>query len=458
MNIRSGASVELNGTDATLGSLSGAGVIGNKRATLSTLSVGGFDSSSLFVGSITGNLAITKIGSGELMLAGLNTYTGTTTIEAGTLKLIAAGASVPGLVYRLDASQPNTFTTLADGTNVTSWMDAEGSGYAFSSASDANCPTYDSSLFNGRGGMRFGVGTARSRMIGSSTTNAQTVMAVHMLRNTSNDNGGFWGLAGSDSGLRITADNWQYPGNNNDFHSAAAGGLVYINGVVSNSTTFVGQPSLLTSVSGSRKTFTPAIGDYWFSNEYPRRAFRGEVAEILVYDRKLTDAERETIETSLMAKWFSAAGDGSIIPESTKVSVGAEATFDLAGGSVTIGSLEGGGNILNGVLRVTGGVAPDGTLSFTETPELTGTLALDIASNGDCDQLAVAGALDVSGLDLVLNLPENQPSVHSYTLVSASGGITGPFKSASIPAPWKLLYEANTIRLVYFSGTLIIVR
>jgi len=133
-------------------------------------------------GSITGNVAFTKIGSGAVALAGHNTHTGTTTVEAGTLRLVAGNASVTGLVYRLDASRTNTFTTLADGSNVTSWADAEGSGFTFSTTNDLNCPVYDSSMFGGRGGLRFGVGSSRGRMIGSAVTNAQTVFAVNMNR------------------------------------------------------------------------------------------------------------------------------------------------------------------------------------------------------------------------------------------------------------------------------------
>ena len=455
LSVSSGAAVEMGGISAQLSALKGTGSIGNRNPIRSVLTVGGLDADSFYTGTITGNVAITKIGSGSVVFAGPNTFTGRTTIASGTLRLATGVPSVTGLVYRLDASRTNTFTTLADGSNVTTWADAEGRGFTFTAPSSTNCPVYDRTLFSGRGGLRFGVGGVRGRMVGSALTNAQTVFAVNMIRDSSNDNGGFWGRSFEDFGLRMGGNSWYYPGNPNDFHNAAAGGIVYLNGVISNSTATVGQPHLVTSVGGSPwMNFTPAIGDYWFASSWPTRYYRGEVAEILVFDRKLTETERQSVEIGLMAKWFPPAGSGYIIPQNADVSVAAGAMLDLGGGAVTIASLSGGGSVSNGALTVTGNVSPAGTLRLPGAPSLTGSLVLNIAANGTCDSLTVSGALDVHQLALVLNLPGTRPAVTSYTLVSASGGVTGKFASASMPRPWKLVYGASSIRLVYVSGTL----
>ena len=457
MSILSGASVELGGTSAQLSTLRGVGSIGNGGTTRSTLAVGGLNADSVYAGSITGNVAVTKIGSGRIILAGPNTYTGTTTVESGTLMLATGVASVTGLVYRLDASKTNTFTTLVDGSNVTIWADAEGRGFTFATTNDLNCPVYDRNLFNGRGGLRFGLGGAHGRMIGSAVTNAQTVFAVNMLRDTSNDNGGFWGREGEDTGLRMGGTTWYFPGNANDFHYGGAGGLVAINGVISNSTVTVGQPHLVTSISGSLQNFKPSIGDYWGSPSWPSRYYRGEVAEILVYNRKLTDLERQTVEAALMAKWFPAAGSGPILPQTAAVSVTAGATLDLFGGAVTFASVSGGGAVSNGALTVTGLVSPKDSLKIPGAPSLTGTLTLGVSTNGTCDSLAVAGAVDVSQLALTVNVPGTKPPVTSFTVVSASGSVTGKFKSVSVARPWMLVYGPTSIRLIYFSGSLIMV-
>ncbi len=453
LNVRNGAAVELGGLSVQLAALNGAGSVGNRNPTRSALAVGALNADSLFAGVITGNVAVTKVGSGRVTLAGPNTYAGPTAVESGTLMLATSASSVTGLVYRLDASLTNTFTTLVDGSNVTAWADAEGSGFTFATTEDSHCPVYDRALFNGRGGLRFGLG-ARKRMVGSAITNAQTVFAVNMLRDGSNDNGGFWGRNLEDKGLRIGGTSWYYPGNGDDFHNAAGGGIVYMNGVISNSTAVVGQPHLVTSVSGSQQSFKPAIGDYWFSSSWPTRYYRGEVAEILVYNRRLSDLERQTVEATLMAKWFPATS-GAVLPQSATVSVAAGATLDLAGGAITIASLSGGGSVTNGQLTVTGDVAPDGTLTLAGSPILTGALRLDILSNGTSDRLAVAGVLNLSGLALLPNLPAGRPSAPSHTIVTAAGGITGAFESAALSGSWRVIYGPTSVRLIYITGTLI---
>lgn len=454
LSVRNGALVELGGLSVQLASLNGAGTLLNRNPTASTVSLGGLDADSLFAGSITGNVSVTKTGSGVCVLAGPNSYTGPTFVRGGTLRIASNISGITGLVYRLDASLTNSFRTLADGSNVTAWADATGSGFTFAVTNNLNCPVYERSLFNGRGGIRFGVNGARGRMLGSSVTNAQTVFAVNMFRDLSNDNGGFWGRDNDDTGLRAGGTSWYYPGNNNDFHNAGQGGIVYLNSVISNYTAAVGQPHLVTSVSGIQRSFMPAIGDYWGSSSWPTRYYRGEVAEILVYDRRLSDLERQVIEAALMAKWFPSTS-GSVLPQTAAVTVDSGATINLLASSVTFSSLAGGGVVTNGSLAVTGTVAPVNQLAIPGSATLTGTLALDIQSDGTGDSLSVAGALNLSSLALTVNLPSARPTVQSYTIVRAPGGITGTFRSSALKSPWCLVYSATAVRLVYRAGTLV---
>ncbi len=92
--VSSGATFDLNSYSETVGSIAGAGTINNVSAAgTPTLTCGGDGTSTTFSGVIsntTGTVALTKEGAGSLVLSGANTYTGTTTISAGTLQLGAA--------------------------------------------------------------------------------------------------------------------------------------------------------------------------------------------------------------------------------------------------------------------------------------------------------------------------------------------------------------------------------
>ena len=81
--------LDLNGHTQTINGLGGDGTVNNSTGS-GSLSVGNNSASSTFSGVIEntgGTLALTKVGSGTLTLSGANTYTGGTSIGAGTLSV-----------------------------------------------------------------------------------------------------------------------------------------------------------------------------------------------------------------------------------------------------------------------------------------------------------------------------------------------------------------------------------
>ena len=84
VTVASGATLAFNGFNQTLASLAGAGSV---TMGAGSMTVGGNNASTTFSGTISGSGGLTKNGSGALTLSGANTFTGLTTVNAGTLVL-----------------------------------------------------------------------------------------------------------------------------------------------------------------------------------------------------------------------------------------------------------------------------------------------------------------------------------------------------------------------------------
>jgi len=98
--------LDLNGFNDTINGLTTAGaanpansfVQNNSNSTTATLTLGDYDQSATFAGVIrnggdgSGAVAIRKIGGGRQTLTGVNTYTGLTTVNGGTLAVSGAGS------------------------------------------------------------------------------------------------------------------------------------------------------------------------------------------------------------------------------------------------------------------------------------------------------------------------------------------------------------------------------
>ena len=83
----SGVALDLNSTNQTIGSLAGGGTTGG-TVTLGTgtLSTGGDNTTTTFAGVLTGTGGLTKVGMGTMTLTGANSYSGGTTVSAGSLR------------------------------------------------------------------------------------------------------------------------------------------------------------------------------------------------------------------------------------------------------------------------------------------------------------------------------------------------------------------------------------
>lgn len=94
--VATAAFLDLNGFNAVTGSLAGAGTVTNGGATAIALTSGGNNTSTVFSGVIQNGvnaMSFVKNGTGNLDLSGTNTYTGATTVNAGTLSVNGSTAT-----------------------------------------------------------------------------------------------------------------------------------------------------------------------------------------------------------------------------------------------------------------------------------------------------------------------------------------------------------------------------
>ncbi|WP_142253065.1 autotransporter domain-containing protein [Bradyrhizobium sp. UNPF46] len=95
MTVFAGAVLDLGGFSNAVGSLAGAGIV-TSSGIAAVLTAGGDNSSTVFSGTIqdgAGAMALTKAGSGLLVLTGVNTYSGATLVGGGELRVNGSIAS-----------------------------------------------------------------------------------------------------------------------------------------------------------------------------------------------------------------------------------------------------------------------------------------------------------------------------------------------------------------------------
>ena len=184
------ASVSTHGF--TLGGLSGsnandfvylADTAGNPIA----LSVGNNNQSTTYSGSFGGPGSLTKIGSGTLTLAGANTYTGTTTVSAGTLNLANplalenstfVGGAGALMFDPAVSTHAFTFGGLSGGTNTNLW-DANHNPIVLSVGNNNQPTTYSGSL--GRSGSFTKIGSGTLTLAGANTYTGTTTVSAGTL-------------------------------------------------------------------------------------------------------------------------------------------------------------------------------------------------------------------------------------------------------------------------------------
>jgi filamentous hemagglutinin family protein len=117
ISLNTSALLDISGGALTIGSLasSSSGLSSVVALGSNTLTIGSNNTSTAFAGVISGAGGVTKVGTGTLTLSGANSYTGSTTISAGTLQ-VGAGNRSNALSMANVISGSGSLTKLGAGT------------------------------------------------------------------------------------------------------------------------------------------------------------------------------------------------------------------------------------------------------------------------------------------------------------------------------------------------------
>jgi fibronectin-binding autotransporter adhesin len=407
-------------------------------------------------GAMTGTGALSKTGSGTLDVGGGNGCLGATIVSNGTLRLVAAApaGSLPvsgaALWLRADA-----IAGLVDGQAVTNWTDQSGNGRNATQAAATNQPMFKANVQNGLPVVRFDGADDRLGYDGTFLANTNYTIFIVEARGDTNPN---YVLQGTDNtsnrnlhvGYRSDAvfTHAQYA---NDYDMPVAGFLLP-------------EFTLFTvdlDASGGQGKHTWRNGNLLGSKAENTRlsnyagatiggaagGYKGDVAEIVMFARALSAAERQRVEFYLMSKWLPA------LPYAAGLRIAAPATADLNGQPLGVSGLDdeggGGGLVTNsGTAAATLTVNNAGPSAFSgAVVQGGGALSLVKAGAGTLtlggsSANAYAGGTTFRGGTLILNKPAGIPALGG-NLSNNGGGMIEWRADEQIPAAAEIDFGNN---------------
>ena len=413
------------GTNLTVGAMTGSFGESRIRATRAdaVLTLGQYGADNTVAARLDdgdGSLSLVKVGTNTVTLCGVKTYTGTTTIENGTLRLSPAILESPDIAYWLDASRADTLTCDAEG-NVTKWVSANGNGVSFGKNGTQLLPKYSADFLNDMPSVVFtatGVGNGTyNNLIGNKSVTQRTVFIVTKTTATTGVGAGsypgIFGANGYDYGQRIQdgATHWRTACTGYTYISPANN--LAVNGAMGNGTFTMNVPYVLTMIHAddiSKNTgpiFTPNLGGYNANGRY-----NGGISEVIAFNRILNESERKTVENYLAAKWgINASLHANVdapqtLPTTANVVLRAPGVLDLNGSDQTLATLTGEGMITNSSPNAAT-ITVTGTCTFNG--KVAGNVTLVRAGSGET-------ALDLRGAGcVVFNGGTTSLAAYDYT-------------------------------------------
>ena len=450
LTVNSNATVDINGYALGVGALGGNGGTLLNNGGAATLTVGngnGTGSSSTLLADGSGVLAVSKVGSGTWTITTSNTYSGGTTLGAGTIS-VQVGSTGAGASLTQGPLGTGT-VTLAGGT--LQLVGAAGRSFgnnlfaATGTASivDSTTSTGQNTLLNGNVSGNGTItaqnssGPALSLQIGSGSTPDWSGFTGTFIYSTLGANT-FNLFAPTASMFDLSHAAVVLTGSQNSSTFRVAPGYTTRFGSLSGGANVAGTGIMMSGGSG-----TLEVGNLNTDTTYagPIGGESPGVSLIKVGTGALTLSGANTYTGSTTVSNGTLCVNGSL--GNTMVTVDPNAT------------LSGTGTVNNVVTNMASGkLSPGwngfGTLTLSRTPVLqAGSVFTAIVNtNGTSGVLSVMGSLSVTNMILDLEAASNlNKSVSSFVIATATNGVSGPFLSKNVPVGWGVDYGSTNISI-----------
>ena len=424
---------------------------------------------------LTGTQGLAKNDAGTLVLNGANTYTGETTVNGGTLSVGDdgnLGAAANGVT--LNGGALRVTGTAYGATTRALTLD---SGGAVDIADTANAFAWNGAIAGNGALEKRGAGTLALDHANAYTGGTLVTQGTLRLGDSGAIGSGALALADGTT-LDLAADGLALS------NAVSVAGASTVNVNASDAATLSGVVADGTSVGGLTKngagelsltgnntysgTTTIAAGTLHIGDGGTTGSVTGNIVDhgALILDRSddVTYTGVLSGEGSFRKLGGSAlhlTGDSSAFTGTTEVAAGTlqldgklGGDLSMASGTVLSGTGTGGNVVLQSGAEVSpGGQGTAGTLAFTgDLTMAAGTrYTVDVNDAGKGDRLDVAGHASLQGGSVVsLGTGGNWNTSTTYTILSATNGVTGSFGSVSTDLAFltpSLAYTANAVNL-----------
>jgi autotransporter-associated beta strand protein len=438
-----GGTLDLNGFNQQVASLSDGGVttggVTNGSGTAATLTVDQ-TTSTTFGGVVSGNLGLTKLGTGTLALTGANTYTGATTLSAGTIKLgvtntlpTATALTVDGGNLDLNGNSQQVASLSDGGVTTGSTITNSSTTAAILTVSQTTSTTFGGVIGGDLGLTKLGTGTLA--LTGANTYTGATTISAGTVQT------GVAGALPTATVLTVNGGTLDLAGNSQQVNSLSDGGVS--TGIITNSS---GTTATLDMNPAANSTYSGLIsGNLGLS--LAGLSGTGTGTFVLTGANTYTGPTILAGGTLLVANTSgSATGTGAITVDSGAtlcgtgtvsgaVTIAASADMQHDPGFLTAGTIafDSSGNFTNTGSNI--GTLHTGSLTLAAGSSTTNGGAYQFKFNvgaGTADQVIVNGTAALNGGSyIVLRQLDSTRIPNNFVLpaITTSGGVTAPASS-----------------------------